>query len=101
MKFNSEQHEAQFDRAADEWIRRYRNPGVEDLAAILQRAHENLNGAFPAVSAFERAYRELVAEGEVAICDQKYTEPVRRDVTKTSRTSHLERSSRIGRSDSG
>ena len=42
----------------------------------MQRAHDNLRGALPSVAAFERAYRELYAEGEVQLATEKFAEQV-------------------------
>jgi hypothetical protein len=76
MEFETLQQEKQFDHFASEWISRYRHPGREDLAKVMQRAHENLAGNLPSVSAFERAYRELHSEGEVELVTEKLVEPV-------------------------
>jgi hypothetical protein len=76
LEFATARQEQEFDHCAQQWIRKYRSPSAEDMALIMVRAHENNNGATPSISAFERAYRELVAEGRMSICNEKYTEPV-------------------------
>jgi len=63
-----------FDHFAAEWLTKYRHPGTEDLAKVMERAHEI--GGLPCVSLFERAYRELYAAGEVKLAMEKIVEPV-------------------------
>lgn len=75
LTFQTASQEQEFDRVAADWVRKYRSPSADDFALIIQRAHENLRDAWPSISAFERAYRELVAEDGVAVCNEKYAEP--------------------------
>jgi hypothetical protein len=74
LQFENAKAESQFDHYAEAWIKKYRCPDAADLAAIMQRAHDNLAGALPSVSAFERAYRELYAEGEVQLVTARFIE---------------------------
>ena len=69
LRFENLSEEKAFDHAASEWIIRYRYPGVEPTALVLQRAYDNLTAAklAPSVSAFERAYRELLFEKQVPL----------------------------------
>ena len=68
------QFETEFDHYAAEWVTKYRHPGTADLAKVMERACEI--GGLPCVSLFERAYRELLAAGEVAPVVEKLVEPV-------------------------
>lgn len=69
LQFKSLSDEKAFDHAASEWITRYRYPGVEPMALVLQRTYDNLMASklTPSVSAFERAYRELLFEKQVPL----------------------------------
>ena len=69
LQFESLSAEKAFDHAASEWIVRYRYPGVAPTALVLQRAYDNLTASnlAPSVSAFERAYRELLFEKQVPL----------------------------------
>jgi hypothetical protein len=58
----------QFDDAASQWLVKHR--ATEDaatLSQILTRTRDNLDclGGYPAPSAFERSYLELVSEGAI------------------------------------
>lgn len=74
MFFQDLKEEKEFDAACSAWLKKYRHPGTSDLAKVLQRACRI--GGFPCASLFERAYRELHAEGEVALVMEKLVEPV-------------------------
>jgi hypothetical protein len=76
MEFENQKAEADFDSYAAQWLLRYRHPGTEALALVMQRAYDNLAGALPSVSAFERGYRELYAEGRLKLVTEKLVEPV-------------------------
>jgi hypothetical protein len=76
LQFESLQHEKDFDHACSLFLERHRFPGRDDLAKIMQRAHDNLaaTGLPPSPSAFERAFLELHSEGEVALVTEKLVE---------------------------
>lgn len=74
MIFQDHKLEAEFDAACSAWLQKYRHPKTQDLALVMKRAVEI--GGLPCVSLFERAYRELHAEGEVAMVTEKLVEPI-------------------------
>jgi hypothetical protein len=65
--FEDPKQEREFDAYASKWLLTIRRPPAEDLAKVLVRAHENLNGGLPSVATFERAWRELYQEGTVQL----------------------------------
>jgi hypothetical protein len=76
MQFDTLKQEQEFDHYAAEFLLTKRNPSAADMALVMQRAFDNLNGAPASVSAFERAYRELYASGAVALVTEKLVEPI-------------------------
>jgi hypothetical protein len=74
MQFETIKEEKEFDAACSAWLHKYRHPDTADLAIVMQRAAEL--GGHPCVSLFERAYRELYAEGQVKPATEKLVEPV-------------------------
>jgi hypothetical protein len=70
--------ERDFDTAGANWLLRYRRPSTEDLAKVYRKANELLHELqlTPCVSLFERAYRTLLADHEVALVFEKLVEPV-------------------------
>lgn len=76
MEFETLKQEQEFDHYASLFLLEKRNPKPEHMALVLVRAHENLNGAPPSISAFERAWRELYDEGSVPLAMEKLIVPV-------------------------
>ncbi len=63
-----------FDECAAEWLLKYRAPSTEDLARVMERAC-SYGRSVPSVSLLERAYRELLSEGKVALVTEKIVPP--------------------------
>lgn len=75
MQFENEQQEKEFDRYAAEFLLKKRNPKPEHMALVLVRAYENLAGAPPSISAFERAWLELYKEKSVPLVMEQLNVP--------------------------
>ena len=77
LRFENLSEEKAFDHAASEWIIRYRYPGVEPTALVLQRTYDYLaeTKLSPTPTAFERCYRELLAEKKVPLVLEKLQVP--------------------------
>ncbi len=74
MQFNSVQEESEFDKYGAQWLLKYRQPSTADLAKVMEKAAEI--GGLPCVSLFEKAYRILLAAGEISLVTEKLVEPL-------------------------
>lgn len=84
--FDSIKQEKEFDAAATAWIQKYRNPPQADMLEIMRRVL-SYNRAV-AVSSFERAYRELVAEEAIGITTEKFEQAAAQPDVLTAEAYH-------------
>ncbi len=77
LQFESLSEEKAFTHAASEFIIKYRYPGVEPMALVMQRTYDYLahTKLSPTPTAFERCYRELLAEKKVPLVLEKLQVP--------------------------
>jgi hypothetical protein len=66
---------ATHEEAGAAWLLKYRHPGTEDLARVMERVEEIAGTLPPSVTLFEKAYRQLYAEQAVSLVVEKMKVP--------------------------
>jgi hypothetical protein len=66
---------ADHEAAGSHWLLTVRHPGVQDLALVLARVREIAGDLPPSVTLWEKAYRQLYAEGQVSLVTEKMKVP--------------------------